>query len=740
MARTSHRRPPRRRTGLLASLLALAAVACSRVPTPTSLDLLTQATRIEWDPAALERAGIEALLEPQDGILRWTEPLPPERWARLPETLGRNAWAATTYLHADDFFPPAEPRRLAGGDRTWEAVPFDPELARNGDVGENQVAMLGPLVTMRLPAEDSLPADLRVSQTIRLGRGEEAAAGEIALAQWSGRGLVLVPGLAYVLELPAGAGGTLSFGTLVSGYLGAAEEPHARLELRLSGDALFELDVTPTHPSSPDWHTVQVPRATGPRTLELRLTGQPMLCGVVAPRLRRSDAPPDDRPDVVLFLADTFRADNLSFYRGAPGGVAAGQSPVLDALAEGARRFSRSWSPCTWTLPSHASLFSSLYPPQHTATEPAQRLPEPAITLAEVLHEAGYRTVALTGGGYTAPQFGLGQGFESYEQTDTDFVAATKRVRKLLSHRDGRPVFAFVQTFRVHTPYHADDAALSEIEGELQRPRSFDEILADRVKTFGELRDEGQSRGLAWQNAARAHMPELRALYLAGVANFDAEFAGFLEMLGEIGLGDAVLGFTSDHGEAFGEQAYFGHNGAVWEAQTRVPMLLRGPGIEPASDDRLASLVDWAPTIAALAGAVAPESWEGADLLARAQDGQAYGFRVADVHMPGSEFRTDGRHKLVLRGPTTSEGEPPDPRLEPPEIAARRELLFDLASDPAEERPLDESAADAAQELRTFLDDDGRLEELRRPTMATAASALNDNLRRQLRALGYVDF
>lgn len=117
------------------------------------------------------------------------------------------------------------------------------------------------------------------------------------------------------------------------------------------------------------------------------------------------------QPDIVLLVLDTQRADHLSCY-----GYARPTSPTLDALAADATRFAAAIAPAQWTVPTHASLFTGLYPSQHTVHQMNSMLPQNLTTLAQRLSQAGYYTAGFS----QNPLIGLvknnlDRGFEHFE-------------------------------------------------------------------------------------------------------------------------------------------------------------------------------------------------------------------------------------------------------------------------------------------------------------------------------------
>lgn len=116
------------------------------------------------------------------------------------------------------------------------------------------------------------------------------------------------------------------------------------------------------------------------------------------------------QPDIILMVLDTQRADRLSCY-----GYPFGTSPHLDSFAEEAALFSRAVAPGQWTIPTHASIFTGLYPSQHTVDQMDSVLPTAVTTLAERLTNAGYFTAGFSHNpliGMVAN--GLDRGFQSF--------------------------------------------------------------------------------------------------------------------------------------------------------------------------------------------------------------------------------------------------------------------------------------------------------------------------------------
>lgn len=97
-----------------------------------------------------------------------------------------------------------------------------------------------------------------------------------------------------------------------------------------------------------------------------------------------------DKPDIIFIVLDTQRADRLGAY-----GYSNALTPNLDRFADNSVLFEQAISPAQWTIPSHASMFSGLYPTAHRVTQSTHRLPGDVPHLAEVLRDGGYQTVGF---------------------------------------------------------------------------------------------------------------------------------------------------------------------------------------------------------------------------------------------------------------------------------------------------------------------------------------------------------
>ncbi|MDH3214470.1 MAG: sulfatase-like hydrolase/transferase [Myxococcales bacterium] len=120
----------------------------------------------------------------------------------------------------------------------------------------------------------------------------------------------------------------------------------------------------------------------------------------------------EPRPDLVLVTIDTLRSDHVGAY-----GYTRSTTPRIDALAASGVRFDRAYAQAPWTLPSMASLHTSLPPLRHGAVGSSSVLAADVVTLAEVLRDSGYRTIAVVSHQFLGRKHGLSQGFEVFDES-----------------------------------------------------------------------------------------------------------------------------------------------------------------------------------------------------------------------------------------------------------------------------------------------------------------------------------
>ena len=422
--------------------------------------------------------------------------------------------------------------------------------------------------------------------------------------------------------------------------------------------------------------------------------------------------------NVLLVTVDTLRADHCSV-----SGYARETTPQLAALAREGVRVELAYAPMPTTGPSHASMFTGLYPITHGVVKNGLTLEQDFGTLAEALREKGYDTAAVVSSFVLDARFGYAQGFEAY---DDEFEAGhgsierhalegheveegfdrradetTGRARAVLERLAARPkpFFLFVHYFDPHAPYAPPEPWAGRFDG-----GATDEL----------------SRAID--------------AYDGEIAFVDDAIGKLLEALRAAGLErNTLVVVTADHGEGLMQHGHMAHGVQIYEEAVRVPLLFHLPGRLPAGGTLSGpvELVDLLPTILDLAGHEVPAGLHGRS-VARAVAGDAALDPERPVHLHRRHYVARAIGDLAVAGEKLGlrlgswkyiEGEGEGTR-----------ELFDLAADPGERVSLAEArpeiAASLAERIRAWRTATGR---------GVQVETLSPEDRERLRALGYVE-
>lgn len=354
----------------------------------------------------------------------------------------------------------------------------------------------------------------------------------------------------------------------------------------------------------------------------------PLLFALLASLVACAPAAPGRPRHVLLISLDTLRPDFLSCY-----GAERETSPALDALAARGVRFSDASSAAPWTLPSHTTMFTGLYPSHHGVKDYAHRLPDEHATLAEVLAARGYRTRAVINTWNLAnPSYGIFQGFAPEDVTyireakkgpgGGEVILNTGRAvldatRAFLeAHDPAQPFFLFAHFYDAHTDFTPDQ----EFRDQFVAP--YAGKLDGTTGQLFALRDAGF-------RLPKKDLDFLRELYMAEIRQLDGLMGELFALLEERGLADETLiVVTSDHGEEFQEHGGLLHGRTQFQELLSVPLIVAGPGIPGGRTvAQPVALIDLYPTVLAALGIESPGPVDGLD-LARTWRGEALPPRV----------------------------------------------------------------------------------------------------------------
>lgn len=358
------------------------------------------------------------------------------------------------------------------------------------------------------------------------------------------------------------------------------------------------------------WRSVRVPvRFDGPQTLEIRasnLASSKPLAGVAigAPRLARNPgAGQAARPNVLLYLMDTLRADHTNPY-----GYTRNTTPRLGKLAASGTVFGDASSTAPITRPSTASILTSRFPSE-TRARLDRGLDSEVETLAEALKAEGYGTHAFVANGNVfEPAYRFDQGFDRFETirgVNLDNHAYSEEINELvLPHLDrhaDEAFFLYVHAVDPHSPYDPPDSHRHRFTA----PDYDGPVIPEKTLHRELNRHEIGDRDLAF----------ILGLYDEDILYQDESFGRLLDALETRGLlENTLVVVVSDHGDEFREHGRWEHGSRIYEHQTRVPFIVTGPGVRQGRVDQPVSLVDVMPTILGHLGASPPARTRGRDL------------------------------------------------------------------------------------------------------------------------------
>ncbi len=361
--------------------------------------------------------------------------------------------------------------------------------------------------------------------------------------------------------------------------------------------------------------------------------------------------------NVVLVILDTARSKSVSAFS-TPSGADVGRTqptepqsshepdephptPALSRLAREGTAFENAFATAPWTLPSHASLFTGLYPSEHGTHGDHTYLDPELRTLAEAFADADYQTIGVSNNTWLTEEFGFHRGFcdlrkgWQYIQSDADMGAvvrgedlneklqATRNrlfdgnplvnaanilyselfqpagddgaarsvdwIETWLSGRtDDRPFFLFCNVIEPHVQY---DPPQEYAERFLPADASYEEAAA--------IRQDPRAYDCEDYEITDREFALLRGLYKGELAYVDDQLARLRSVLEDAGeWEDTLFVVCGDHGEHIGEHGFFGHQYNLYDTLLNVPMAVHGgPFIDGGRRDDLVQLLDLPATL-----------------------------------------------------------------------------------------------------------------------------------------------
>jgi arylsulfatase A-like enzyme len=308
-------------------------------------------------------------------------------------------------------------------------------------------------------------------------------------------------------------------------------------------------------------------------------------------------------PNVLVIVIDTLRADHLSSY-----GYGRPTSPLIDQLAKNGVLFENAVAPCSWTLPSHASLLTGRYPFEHGLknVQPwlgwGQKNLNGFATLGEAMQRSGYRTGAFSANRiFFTRNIGLDRGFmhfEDYFDSSADGFIRTfygrEFARFYLNRTEKSQVTRAFRFLGMNAWLDKDTEGSGDYGGAYAKRKRADEVNRELVQW---IQRDPRRPFFAFLNYLDVHYayggtygypkPEwdhgtVIDEYDAGVKYVDDYIGRLLRELERQGVAEnTIVIITSDHGESLGEHGMNYHGISLYWDLVHVPLIISFPGHTP---------------------------------------------------------------------------------------------------------------------------------------------------------------
>lgn len=420
-----------------------------------------------------------------------------------------------------------------------------------------------------------------------------------------------------------------------------------------------------------------------------------------------------DEPNVILVSIDTLRRDHLGTY-----GYKKDTSPFLDSLASEAVVFENAIAQAPYTVTSHITMMTSLWPSVHQILthEYQDRLSTSWLTLPQILKARGYQTAGFTGGGQVSAVYGFDRGMDIYDFEGEKSEVIFPKAMEWIAKTRGNPFFLFLHTYDVHMPYAP--------------PPPYDRIFDPEYSgTITEWTEESV------RISEPALYNRILDLYDGEIRYVDAQIQRVVQFLKEEGLYEnTILIVTSDHGEEFMEHGMMAcHAHTLYNELLFVPLIIKFPKGQWAGRriSNSVALNDLMPTVLDFIDIPFPPHAQGETLL-----------DYLEGNVKTSAQRPIFSERIVLRD---------DPRTEIAVQTLSEKYYqrlglpgeyYDLMNDSVEKHSLSESQRKKVSALekgiQEYLSANGKLAKLAIETRGGRRQEMDKKTVEKLKALGYI--
>lgn len=361
--------------------------------------------------------------------------------------------------------------------------------------------------------------------------------------------------------------------------------------------------------------------------------------------------------NIVVISIDTLRADHVGFY-----GYQQNTTPNLDNFAKESIVFSNAFTQSSWTLPSHMTLFTSLYPSFHRVQSRDESLSNDILTLPQILKIYGYQTAGFVADFDLDPKYGFSHGFDVYNATNDWRTSLTPDIKKLNGYNDSEQIlydsfnqtipkainwikqnenkkfFVFVHGYDAHAGYPRKDLADEKFYTNYSGPLKNDLVSEDElysIRSVGnalQMNISGANGTTLTLNLTSDDINYIKARYDAGIYYADSNVGNFLSFLEQQNLlNKTIVVIVSDHGEALLENGWCCHH-HFEDSILHVVFMVHLPSKKHAVVQDIAGLIDVMPTVLNLVNIESPSQAQGKNLvpLFRQNNSEIHNFLISE--------------------------------------------------------------------------------------------------------------
>jgi arylsulfatase A-like enzyme len=268
-----------------------------------------------------------------------------------------------------------------------------------------------------------------------------------------------------------------------------------------------------------------------------------------------------------------------------------------------------------WTLPSHGSMLTGMYPSRLGLNSYESKLSSTATTLSMLLAENGFKTAAVVNSFFLQKKYGFNRGFDYFVVTP-DINNSAPSVIKLsklwIRNQRKQPFFIFMHIYDTHSSYVPQKKYKEMFVRPYKGPANGTYSFLLKIRN-GEYEPQKED------------VDHIIDLYDAELRQVDDNLKGLFDYLRTSGvLDNTIVIITSDHGEEFLEHGGVFHGKTQYQELLNIPLIISGPGIPSGRRiSAVSSLVDVMPTALSLLGLPVPAGLEGISLVPMWKTGES---------------------------------------------------------------------------------------------------------------------